>query len=139
MYTIPKITVSNKEGWSDGIADIENQKIPLWVCEGIIGDDIHWKEGRRPNQKPTQRKTKRVIGEYYTSGSYRRAIQRACDLANVPRWHPHQLRHNAGTNIRKEFGLEAAQVMLGHSEIDTTQIYAEVNQGKAVLIASKIG
>ncbi len=96
-------------------------------------------KARRPGQKPNIRKTDRVIGERYTTDSYRRAIQRACDQAKVPRWHPNQLRHNAGTNIRREFGLEAAQVMLGHAEIDTTQIYAEVNQGKAVLIASKIG
>ncbi len=97
------------------------------------------KKGRRENQKPNEPKTIRTIGEYYSPGSYRKAIQRACDVAKVPKWHPHQLRHNAGTNIRKEFGIEAAQVMLGHSELDTTQIYAEVNKGKALLIASKIG
>jgi len=29
------------------------------------------------------------------------------------RWHPHQLRHNAATYLRKQFGLEAARVVLG--------------------------
>ena len=53
----------------------------------------------------------------YTVGSYRKAIRRACLKANVPIWHPHQLRHTAATNIRCQFGLEVAQAVLGHSEI----------------------
>jgi integrase len=36
---------------------------------------------------------------------------------NAHRWPPHQLRHNAGTNIRREFGVEAARVILGHCSI----------------------
>ena len=43
----------------------------------------------------------------------------------VPRWRPNQLRHAAATKIRQQFGLEAAQVLLGHSKADVTQIYAE--------------
>lgn len=31
------------------------------------------------------------------------------------RFHPHQLRHNAATELRKAFGLEAAQLTLGHA------------------------
>lgn len=54
-------------------------------------------------------------------------------------WHPNQLRHTYATKIRKEFGLEAAQVLLGHSRADVTQIYAERNQALAVGIAAKIG
>ena len=30
-------------------------------------------------------------------------------------WHPSQLRHSAATEIRKQFGLEAAQVALGQA------------------------
>lgn len=55
------------------------------------------------------------------------------------RWHPHQLRHAYATKVRKEFDLEAAQVMLGHSRADVTQIYAEKNEALAVTIAAKIG
>jgi hypothetical protein len=29
-------------------------------------------------------------------------------------WHPHQLRHNAATELRREFGLDTARVILGH-------------------------
>jgi hypothetical protein len=55
------------------------------------------------------------------------------------RWHPNQLRHTFATRVRKEHGLEAAQVLLGHSEEDVTQIYAEKNEALAVGIAAKIG
>ena len=44
-----------------------------------------------------------------------------------------------GTKVRKEHGLEAAQVMLGHSRADVTQVYAERNEALAATIAAKIG
>ena len=55
------------------------------------------------------------------------------------RWHPNQLRHSFATHVRKHHGLEAAQVLLGHSKADVTQIYAEKNEALAVGIAAKIG
>ncbi len=55
------------------------------------------------------------------------------------RWHPYQLRHSYATKVRKDHGLEAAQVLLGHSRADVTQIYAERNEALAVAVAAKIG
>jgi site-specific recombinase XerC len=55
------------------------------------------------------------------------------------RWHPHQLRHSAATRIRKEHGLEAAQVILGQRTISATQIYAEANVELARQIMRKVG
>lgn len=55
------------------------------------------------------------------------------------RWHPNQLRHNAATYLRKEFGIEAARVVLGHRSAGVTEIYAEVDQEKAIDIISKVG
>jgi len=55
------------------------------------------------------------------------------------RWHPNQLRHTFATRVRKEHGLEAAQVLLGHSRADVTQIYADRNQALATEIAAKLG
>ena len=55
------------------------------------------------------------------------------------RWHPNQLRHTYATRVRKEHGLEAAQVVLGHSNADVTQIYAERDMRLAVEVASKLG
>ena len=82
--------------------------------------------GRKPNQKPSPRKTDRTMGDCYTTHSYARAIARACLKAGVPAWTPNQLRHLAATKIRKQFGLDAAQSVLGHSRADVTQIYAEL-------------
>ena len=111
---------------------------------------------RRPKRHP-----KRAPGDRYTTGSYRRSIERAVDAINrkrreeagkatktmgvkvepslLPEWTPNQLRHSAATEIRKQFGLEAAQVTLGHSQADVTQIYAERDMGLAAEIMRKIG
>ena len=94
--------------------------------------------GNRPgtNRKP---KPIRAVGDKYTTDSYRRAIHRACDKAGIARWSPNRLRHSAGTEIRKRFGLEAAQVVLGHSKADVTQVYAERDLQKAVEIMKEVG
>ena len=54
-------------------------------------------------------------------------------------WHPHQLRHNAATELRREFGLEAAQVVLGHASANITQVYAERDSEKARRIMQQVG
>ena len=54
-------------------------------------------------------------------------------------WHPHQLRHNAATFLRKQFGVEAAQVILGHATLTVTQLYAEKNIQQAMRIVSEVG
>jgi integrase len=54
-------------------------------------------------------------------------------------WHPNQLRHSFATWVRKEHGLEAAQVLLGHSRADVTQVYAERDEKLAATVAAKIG
>jgi len=89
---------------------------------------------RRPKQG-----RKRAPREHYNTQSYCRAIRRACEKAGVPSWHPHQLRHNAATNIRKEFGIEAARVVLGHRSPLVTEIYAEIDQAKAAQVMEAVG
>jgi integrase len=54
-------------------------------------------------------------------------------------WHPHQLRHNAATRLRKEFGIEAARVVLGHRSASATEVYAEVDQMRAADVMSRVG
>ena len=89
---------------------------------------------RKRNRKP------RVApGDRYTTDSYRRAIAKGCKRAGVPQWHPHQLRHNAGTWIRKEFGLDAARAILGHSSPVITEIYAELDRAKAIAVMERVG
>jgi site-specific recombinase XerD len=55
------------------------------------------------------------------------------------RWSPNQLRHSLGTKARKEFGIETAKVLLGHSQLSTTGIYAEQDKQRAVEAARRIG
>jgi integrase len=55
------------------------------------------------------------------------------------RWHPNQLRHLFATSVRKAFGLEAAQVLLGHARADVTQVYAERNEELAAWVAGQVG
>jgi integrase len=128
--------------------------------------------GNKPGSN-RQKKPQRTPGNKYDTGSYRRAIHRACDLAfpapeplgrrdgetatqwdervtdeqranldkwqSGHRWSPNQLRHSAGTEIRKRYGLEAAQVILGHASADVTQVYAERDLAKAVEIMREVG
>ncbi|MCI0499013.1 MAG: tyrosine-type recombinase/integrase [Planctomycetales bacterium] len=54
-------------------------------------------------------------------------------------WHPHQLRHNAATFLRKEFGLETARIILGHRSAVITEVYAELDQQKALEAIVKVG
>jgi integrase len=102
---------------------------------------------------------------HHTRDGYREVIARACDrafphptLSGMPkrrlteaqaaelkawrkahRWHPNQLRHSAATGIRDRFGLDSAQVVLGHSHASTTEIYARVNAEKAREVAKAMG
>ena len=55
------------------------------------------------------------------------------------RWHPNQIRHTFATAARRLFGLEGAQVALGHSKADTTQIYAERDHALSAKVACQIG
>jgi len=41
--------------------------------------------------------------------------------------------------VRRDYGLDAAQVALGHARADVTEIYAEKNLEMAVRIAKETG
>ena len=103
------------------------------------------RENRQSPMTPSQaaRKPKRnrdrKPGDCYLPNSYRLAIKRACLKAQVPVWRPNQLRHTAATEIRREFGLEAAQAILGHASANITQVYAERDSEKARRIAGEVG
>ena len=110
---------------------------------------------RKRAEKSRRRQRRRAPTDGYDVASYRRSIARACARAFPPaeglegeklkawiadhRWHPHQLRHNAATRLRREYGLEAAQVILGHKTLSVTEIYAEKNVAKAREIMGAVG
>jgi integrase len=74
-----------------------------------------------------------------TRSSLRTSVLRGCDRADVPRFGPNRIRHTVGTEVRAKFGLEAAQVLLGHTRADVTQTYAERDMNKAQEVARWIG
>jgi integrase len=135
--------------------------------------------GNRPGTN-RRRRPEVAPGERYDVGTYRRAIERACEVAfGMPAelrkaakkpaatakpaerdawataegvrkeraqawrrehcWHPHQLRHTAATMLRKRYGLEAAQVILGHKTLTVTQIYAAKNVEAARRVMGEVG
>lgn len=94
----------------------------------------------RPRKRP---------GESYTVNSYRRAIEYGIKKANavraesgkpsIPHWHPNQLRHNAATRLRREFGLDVARAVLGHATPVVTEVYAELDGAKAAEAMERMG
>ena len=95
--------------------------------------------GNRPGSNCIARKLHKSPGTSFTTSSYCKSINAACKRAKLDHWHPNQLRHSAATEIRRQFGLEAAQVILGHSGADITQVYAEKDASKAIEVARRIG
>lgn len=93
-----------------------------------------------PSQRTRQQKRKtKVLKDHYAKDAYNRAVSRACRKAGVSVWSPNRLRHARATLLRAKFGIEAAQVVLGHSSPQTTLIYAEADRQKAAEIARQIG
>ncbi len=115
---------------------------PKEAAEAVLADRRDKrKTPLTPSQRARSRKRnpKRRPGDQYTKNSYRSAIVRACDKADVPRWHPHQLRHNCGTKVRRLYGLDGAAAVLGHKFGTVTEIYAELDIEKAIEIMREIG
>ena len=75
---------------------------------------------RKTKVQPSQRdrrnpkSTRRPGTKYNNVAAYNNAIRRASSRAVVPGWTVNQLRHTFATAARAAFGLEAAQVSLGH-------------------------
>jgi len=103
-------------------------------------------ERKTPLTKQTRDRDRRAakrkpwVGGFYKIDAYRKAIHRACDLAGVPRWSPHRLRHAAATRIVLAEGIEACKAMLGHADIRMATRYAVAADAKlAEQVAAKHG
>jgi len=101
-------------------------------------------------QKRKGRGGQRRPGERYTTPSYRRAVTRAVDAANIrraghgvveklPNWSPNQLRHLRAGEVKQAMGIEASSAILGHANIRTTEIYAKRKLELAVEVQRQIG
>ena len=93
-------------------------------------------------------------GGPFARWNYSEKINQACDKAfpapegttgedlkawrKKHRWAPNRLRHSRATDIRQKYGLEGSQAVLGHSNADVTQIYAERDMEKAAMIMAEV-
>lgn len=83
---------------------------------------------------------KRTPGQKYSTASYRRAIHRACDVAEIDRWSPNRIRKTCAVKVRKLKGLEACQAVLGHMSRSTTErFYAQMDVSVASEVMAEIG
>ena len=113
---------------------------------------------RRVNEAQTTEKRRRAPRAVYTRSAPMYAIRRACDRANphpslegiwskrltddqrrelrewrkAHRWTLASLRHSAATRIRERFGLDVAQVVLGHAKPTMTAHYSAAAIAHAV-------
>ena len=71
--------------------------------------------------------------------SINQAVARACKMAQVETWHPHQLRHARATELREKFGLEESAAVLGHSDLKVTERYAQRSLEKAAAVMRTVG
>jgi integrase len=92
-----------------------------------------------PLDTPSRDRGRWNLRDHYDAASYRRAVRRACRKVGIPVWCPLQLRHAAGTMIRKTYGLEASQAVLGHAELSVTQVYSEVDLATARQVMAEVG
>ena len=99
-------------------------------------NDGRKKKRTKPAMRTTRRRSPR---DHYDDESYCQAVERACKKAQVPKWTPGQLRHNAATKLRQKYGIEAARLILGHQSASTTEIYAEQNRNQAIEIMREVG
>lgn len=84
-------------------------------------------------------KRKRPPKLLYTKDAMNRCIQRALKRAGLPKFTPNQLRHLVATKLRREYDLETAETILGHTSANMTQRYAERDLAKARNVMGQIG
>ena len=119
----------------------------VWVAELSDHKMVHKKKRRVLVFGP---KAQKILSRYLTADSSKRlfpinratasdAMKKACRDLEIPIFTAHWLRHTAATRIREDYDLDSAQVMLGHSKADTTEIYAGLNLKKAIEVARDVG
>ena len=109
-----------------------------YACDAAFPSPRHF---QRQRVEATGRKTDR----WETEGEWQARLKREGLFDELERWRkahrwsPGQLRHSYATEVRKDYGLEAAQILLGHSRADVTQVYAERDTARAVEVAREAG
>jgi integrase len=86
----------------------------------------------------------RKTNDRYSTDSYRDACKYAQGAAvragvKLEEWTPYQIRHNVAQQLRDTIGIDTAAAILGHSDVETTKIYAKLDEQKAIEAAMLYG
>ena len=101
---------------------------PLLV--GLEPDELVW---RFP---PNARGQRTPISRHH----YARFLKLACKAAGVEPWHPHQIRHTRGTEIRDRYESDkVAAIAIGDTEKVLREIYADPSDEVAYRVALATG
>lgn len=137
--------------------DIDSKRMLIRVEQGKGGKDrnamlspqllellrLWWREGKRRGVMFPHGWL--FPGRSYTdpisSRQLHRAVQEAAEVAGIKRRiSPHTLRHSFATHLlEQDVDIRVIQVLLGHSNIDTTAIYTKVSTKTIQAVASPLG
>lgn len=105
----------------------------------------HQIDSSRNDARATPTQTKDLLSRkrppklLYTKDGYNRCLQRAIKRAGLVKFTPNQLRHLLATQLRRDYDLETAETILGHTSANMTQRYAERDLIKARNVMGQIG
>lgn len=75
-----------------------------------------------------------------SENGYGQAVRRVNERNKLRGWNPGQIRHSAGTRLRREAGgLDPVRAQLGHRRTSTTEIYADLDLAKATDLMRRFG
>lgn len=120
----------------DAMRERAAARVAAYIPSVYMHDYRRWQSYQRRADERAERQRPHAG---WSAAAYGKAIGSAARKAGVEPWSPNQIRHAVATKIRDRFGLEAAQVMLGHSRADVTQIYAEKSKRLAEDLAGRLG
>jgi integrase len=124
-----------------------NRKTPVQPSQ-------HCRKKRKPRRQPGQRYTAHSVDHAIRKAIERANMERSCEACKpllqearcsecqsgaIPHWHPHQLRHAKATELRREYGLDVARVVLGHRSPQITELNAEIDTAKAAAVMEQLG
>lgn len=129
---------------------------PTFISLGRYGSDASyeryeqelaiWRSQLPPIKQRIARKAKTIseiklpkrVRNKFDKGTYRNGLKKATELAGVPEWTPHELRHTMASIIDKQLGIESAQAFLGHKTVQVTREYAGQNHDLCVQVAKQL-
>lgn len=80
----------------------------------------------------------RSTSKRLTTRQVQRIVCMVGNLARIPKLHPHTLRHTFATSLLKQTNIRTIQAILGHTSLQSTQIYTHPNTDDMTLAVNKL-